>query len=189
MTVHRSIAATLCAPMLAVLALASGARAADHDPGRTIAIEHPWSRPTPPQAPTAVGYLTIVNRSGAPDRLIAVSSSAATQVSVHTMSMAGGVMRMRPVAGGLPIPATAPITLGPDGKHLMFVGLKRPFRPGERIPVTLTFEHAGKVGAELVVQKPDAAPVKALRGATTDAPSPAAGMNMRGMAMPGMDGR
>jgi copper(I)-binding protein len=161
MTAHRSIAAALC---LQILAVAPAAHAA------AIAIEHPWSRPTPPSAPTAVGYLTIINRSGEPDRLVAVSSPAAAQVSVHSMSMTGGVMRMRPV-DALPIPPAAPVTLAPDGDHLMFIGLKRPFKAGDHIPVTLTFEHAGQTRTALIVQPPDA------------------GTAMRGMKMSGMDGR
>jgi hypothetical protein len=52
--------------------------------------------------------------------------------------------------------------LAPTGNHLMFVGLKRPFKAGERIPAALGFEHAGTVNVDFVVQ--------------TDAPAPAGAM-------------
>jgi copper(I)-binding protein len=145
MIIHRTVAALALMLVLSPAAYAAGA----------IRIDHPWSRPTPPGAPTAVGYMTIVNRAGVPDRLEAVSSPAAATVSVHSMSMAGGVMRMRPVEGGLAAPAKGQITLGPDGDHLMFEGLKRPFRAGDRVPVVLTFAHAGRIRAALVVQTPE----------------------------------
>ena len=164
MTVRRAIAI-----LLWTVAMVPAAHAADH----AIRIDHPWSRPTPPSAPTAVGYLTIVNRANAPDRLMAVSSPAAATVSVHSMSMAGGVMRMRPVDGGLPIPPKGQITLGPDGDHLMFMGLKRPFRVGDRVPVVLTFAHAGRARAVLAVESLEGgAPATDTRGA-----------GMSGMAM------
>jgi copper(I)-binding protein len=115
-------------------------------------IGHPWTRPTPNGAPTAVGYLTVTNRGAEPDRLIGGSSTAAASLEPHTMSMSGGMMRMRPVPGGYEIAPGATLTLSPGGDHLMFVGPKRPFRLGERIPATLKFEHAGKVKVEFVVQ-------------------------------------
>jgi copper(I)-binding protein len=71
------------------------------------------------------------------------------------MSMAGGVMRMRPVEGGLPIPAHGEIKLDPSGDHLMFIGLKRPFKAGEHVPVTLTFARAGPTPAMLEVKAAD----------------------------------
>jgi hypothetical protein len=154
-----------CALALSCLSVAADAR--DYVFGE-LKITHPWSRPTPPSAPTAVGYLTIVNRGHSPDRLIGGSTPAADKIEIHQMSMVGGVMSMRPVAGGLVIPAGGSVSLAPDGFHLMLIGPRRPFRPGEHIPIALTFEHAGTVKLDLAVEQP------------ADA-----GGAMPGMAMPG----
>ena len=164
MTALRPVIALILALGLACPALAKAG---------PIAIEHGWSRPTPPGAPTAVGYLTIVNRGGAPDRLLRLDSLAANSVSVHAMSMAGGVMRMRRVEGGLAVPAGGRVALDPTGLHLMFEGLKRPFKAGDRIPVTLVFQRAGPVHTDLKVDQ-------ASEAATT-------GMDMKNM--PAMDMR
>ena len=43
-----------------------------------------------------VAYLTI--RSPTPDRLVSVSSPVAKKAELHTMEMAGMVMKMRPLA-------------------------------------------------------------------------------------------
>ncbi len=140
-----------CALIVSGLPLAVQAR--DYVFGQ-IRITHPWSRPTPPSALSAVGYLTIVNKASRPDRLLGGSSPAAKSVDVHLMSMAGGVMTMRPVAGGVVIPAGGTVDLSPNGYHLMLIGPKRPFKAGDHVPVTLTFQRAGKVKLNLEVEQP-----------------------------------
>ena len=49
--------------------------------------------------------MTIVNKGTAPDRLVSVASPAADKVEIHEMSMQDNVMKMRELAGGLPIEA------------------------------------------------------------------------------------
>ena len=44
------------------------------------------------------------------------------------------------------------VKLAPGGYHLMLQDLKGPFKEGEKVPVTLTFEKAGKVAVSLEVQ-------------------------------------
>jgi copper(I)-binding protein len=122
----------------------------------SLKIGHPWSRPTPPGAPTAAGYLVITNTGNLPERLIAATSPAAGALEIHHVSTAGGVMRMRPIAGGLLVPPGGTVTLSPGGDHLMFIGPKRPFKIGDHIPATLTFEHAGSVKVEFYVEEPAA---------------------------------
>jgi copper(I)-binding protein len=72
-------------------------------------------------------------------------------VQIHEMKMEGSVMRMREHEGGLEIAPGATVTLAPGSLHLMMMGLKAPFKQGEKVPVTLTFEKAGKIDVELVV--------------------------------------
>lgn len=123
-----------------------------------LEISHPWSRATPPGATTGAGYLAITNPGKTPDRLVGGSTPVAAKLEIHEMSMTGGVMRMRPVAGGLVIGAGQTVTLKPGGYHLMLIGLKRPLKAGEQVPVTLTFERAGPVKTALDVQATGAAP-------------------------------
>jgi copper(I)-binding protein len=136
-----------CASILAA-PLAADAHAYDQGP---LHIGHPWTRPTPGGAPTAAGYLTVTNHGAAPDRLLGGVSPLAKSIEPHTMSMSGGVMRMR-MLPGYDIAPGATLTLAPMGDHLMFVGLKRPFKAGERVPATLRFARAGAVKVEFVVQ-------------------------------------
>jgi len=116
-----------------------------------LEIGHPWARATPPTAPTGGGFLTITNTGTSADRLLSASSPAATSVQIHEVKMEGNVMRMREREGGLEIAPGATVTLAPGNLHLMMMGLKAPFKQGEKVPVTLVFEKAGKIEVELAV--------------------------------------
>jgi len=137
--------------VLAMLSVLTG-RPTLARPHEDITVIGPWSRATPVGAPTAVGYLVIVNHGTRSNRLIGVESPAAGHVSLHQMSMAGGIMRMRPIVGGLEIAPGATVSLDPNSDHLMFEALKRPFRSGDQIPAVLHFENGEAVRAVFVVR-------------------------------------
>ena len=142
----------ILAAALAVSGLIALVGPVSADNPRGVVVDHAWSRPTPPGAPTAVGYLTITNRGSRPDQLMSADSPATGTLSLHQMSMAGGIMRMRPVVGGLAIAPGATMNLDPNGDHLMFEGLKRPFKSGDQVPAVLHFQHAGAVRVSFVVR-------------------------------------
>jgi len=124
-----------------------------------IAITNPRSRETPPSARVGVGYLVIVNKGTVPDRLVALSSPAAERTELHRTTVEGTVTRMLPVTLPLEIAPGQAITLEPGTLHLMLVDIKAPLRPGATIPVQLSFESAGQLMAELVVE-----PLRGARG-------------------------
>jgi copper(I)-binding protein len=72
-------------------------------------------------------------------------------VQIHTMTMDGNVMRMHEVAG-VDLPAGKRVALAPGGYHLMLVGLRKPLAEGTRVPLTLTFAHAGSIDVEVAVE-------------------------------------
>jgi copper(I)-binding protein len=138
--------------MVAALAIVFAIGVLHAQTSNSISIEKPFSRATPGGAQVGAGYMTITNKGAAADRLVAAASPAAGQVKIHEMSMDGGVMKMREVAGGLPIDAGKSVALAPGGYHLMLMGLKAPLKAGDKLPVTLTFEKAGNVEVTLDVQ-------------------------------------
>lgn len=119
-----------------------------------LEIGHPWSRATLPGAKVAAGYLTVKNNGAEADRLTAIESPIAGKAEIHEMAVTDGVMTMRPLAGGLEIPAGGEVKLEPGSFHIMFVGLKEPAVEGVKFKGTLTFEKAGKVDVEFAVDKP-----------------------------------
>jgi copper(I)-binding protein len=143
------------AASFALLAVPAGAL--DYKLG-ALEIGQPWTRATPPTAPSGGGFLTVTNTGTTPDRLIAVKSPAADKVEIHEMKMDGNVMRMRELEKGIEIAPGATIDLKPGGFHIMFMGLKAPFAKDTKVPATLVFEKAGSIDVELLVQAMGAQP-------------------------------
>lgn len=165
-------------PRLAALALFGiaclGTAAAEPVRVGDIAVDGAWSRATPPGARVGVGYLTILNEGTEADRLVSARSPRVPAVEIHSMSVAEGVMDMRPVDDGLDIPSGGRLELAPSGYHLMLSGLETPLAEGERVPVTLVLERAGDIEIELPVGSLGArGPVAAdpLAGGPHDAPA------------------
>jgi copper(I)-binding protein len=117
-----------------------------------LVITQAWARATPKGAKIGGGYITIENMGTAPDRLIGGSADIAGSVQVHEMSMDGGVMKMRPLDKGLAIEPGKTVKLAPGGYHLMMMDLKSPLKKGDKLPITLEFEKAGKVQVSLDVE-------------------------------------
>jgi copper(I)-binding protein len=134
-----------------VLSLAAGAAAAQEFKAGALEIDQPWSRATPKGAKVAAGYLTIKNTGTEPDRLVGVTSPAAGKSEIHEMSMDKGVMKMRPVPGGVEIKPGETVELKPGSFHIMMTGLKNPIERGKPFKASLTFEKAGPVEVEFAV--------------------------------------
>jgi periplasmic copper chaperone A len=139
-----------CAVLLSSL-LAAPVRAEEVRAGDLV-ISQPWSRATPGGAKVAGGFLTIENKGSAPDRLIGGATDVAGKVQVHEMATGNGVMTMRPLESGLTIEPGKTVKLAPGGYHLMMLDLKGALKKGDKLPVTLEFEKAGKVTVSFEVQ-------------------------------------
>jgi len=132
-----------CAALIAGL-LAAPARAQEVKAGDLV-ITQAWSRATPGGAKIAGGYLTIQNKGPKADRLIGGSGDVTDRIEVHEMTTTNGVMTMRALDKGLTIAPGQTVRLAPGGYHLMMFDLKSPLKQGDKVPVTLEFEKAGKI--------------------------------------------
>jgi copper(I)-binding protein len=121
-----------------------------------LEISGVWTRAMLPGQPTGGGYLTVSNKGKSADRLLSVSTPDAGRAEIHSMTMKDNVMVMRPVEDGLEIPAGGTVELKPGHFHLMFMDVKKPFRKGDTIPVTLDFEKTGKVEISMPVEAANA---------------------------------
>jgi copper(I)-binding protein len=142
--------ALIIAALFAALAT-SPALAHDYTVG-SLKVGHPWARATPKGASVGGGYMKITNSGTASDRLIGGSTDISDSFEVHEMTMDGGVMRMRPVAGGIEIKPGQTVTFDPSGYHVMFVGLKDQLKQGDRFKATLQFAQAGKVDVDFIIE-------------------------------------
>src|SRR5689334_6115942 len=71
--------------------------------GAVVQVKDAWIRTPPPGAPTAAAYATLTNRGIASDRLTGAYTNVAASVGLHETTTQGGVMRMRPLTGGLAV--------------------------------------------------------------------------------------
>jgi copper(I)-binding protein len=131
-----------------VLVLAGNALAADS----TVSIDNAWSRATPKSVEVAVGFATIKNNSDQADKLVSATTEIAGKTQVHKMTMEGGVMKMREVTDGLPVPANGEVVLKSGSYHLMLMDLRRPLKEGDHFSGTFTFEKAGAVDVVFAVK-------------------------------------
>jgi len=148
---HRTRAAFRSALVIAAICLAPQARAAEAVMAGTLRIETPWMRATPGGAKVAGGYVRVTNTGAQADRLTGAAVAIAGRGAIHSMTMAGNVMKMAPVPEGLPIAPGQTLELKPGGLHLMFEDLKAAPKVGEPVSGTLTFERAGIVPVTFTV--------------------------------------
>lgn len=143
----RSVASVAVATLLSTAAVqAAEVKAGD------LVISQSWSRATPGGAKVAGGFLTIENKGSSADRLVSGSADIAGKVEIHEMSINNGVMKMRPLDKGLAIEPGKTVTLMPGSYHIMLMDLKGPLKQGDKVPMTLQFEKAGKVQVTLDVE-------------------------------------
>ncbi len=117
-----------------------------------IRVEQPWSRAMPPTAPAAAAYFVLHNTGAGADRLVGAATPIAGKAELHEHAHVGGVMQMREVAGGIPLPAGAEVSFQPGGYHVMLLELPRQLKDGEQFPLTLRFEKAGELTVEVPVR-------------------------------------
>lgn len=118
-----------------VLAFASAGLAAAPPSG--VSVEQAWIRWLPAGLPAA-GYATISNAGDGPVSLTGASSPDYQHVMLHLSRLAEGDSTMVMV-DHLDIGAHASKRLAPGGYHLMLTHATRAIKPGDTVPITLTF--------------------------------------------------
>lgn len=119
-----------------------------------IRIGHVWTRATPEGTSTAAIYLPLLNTGKISDKLIGITSPDANHIQIHDHIDDNGIMKM-PVLDFVVLEPNQPISFQPMGKHLMVTGLKHPLKAGDKFPLTLEFEKAGRIDIEAEVASPN----------------------------------
>jgi hypothetical protein len=114
-----------------------------------VHVSMPWAPPSLNQ-PNGVGFMGL--HAMQDDALLGATSACCKAVELHTHVKDGDVVRMRKVAS-IPLPAEDMVMLRPGGYHLMLIGLKKPLKDGDSVPVTLQFKHAPEQKIELMVDR------------------------------------
>jgi periplasmic copper chaperone A len=117
-----------------------------------ITVQDAWIRGIPPSATTTAAFMTIHN-AGSDDAILkSADCEVAETVQIHTMEQVGEIMKMKEVSE-LRIPANGQAILAPKGYHIMLIGLVRPIKEGESIPLSLNFADRPTVVVDAVVKK------------------------------------
>lgn len=140
------------AATLGVLALLAGAGQAQEVMAGSIAISQPWSRPTPPKAPVASGYMKLTNTGAEADSLLSISSPVAKRAEIHRSVVENGIASMRP-AGAIVIEPGKTVDFEQEKLHIMFMEPTQMLKDGEKFSATLVFDKAGPVDVEFSVQR------------------------------------
>jgi len=140
----------LCFLLLALL-LTGAAEAHSYILG-AIKIGHIWTRTTPAGATTAAIYAPFLNTGAVTDHLVSATSPWAQAVQIHTVLTSDTGMKMMQKQDELELPPNQPVALRPGGAHLMAIGLRQPLQAGDKMPLTLTFETAGSITVDVMVE-------------------------------------
>jgi len=135
-----------------------------------IVVTQAWARPTAPATEmdmdnmmateepmdmggTSAAYMFIENTGSEDVTLISGTTNMAGIVEIHETSMTDqGVMQMRPVEGGIVIPAGERVELRPGGLHVMMLDLQMPFVDGEALFLELAFDNGETIAVAAPIE-------------------------------------
>jgi copper(I)-binding protein len=146
MTLHRA------AGMIALVLLASAPATADPVRAGDITVDRGWARATPPSAKNGAAYLIVRNSGSQPDRIVSFAAPVAGHAMAHETTQENDILRMHE-AGPLTVPPGGTLEMKPGGKHIMLMDLKGSLSPGQKFPLTVTFEKAGSIQVPVKVGK------------------------------------
>ncbi|SMF78941.1 copper chaperone PCu(A)C [Pseudobacteriovorax antillogorgiicola] len=116
----------------------------------SIKVSKSWAREMPPGSSVTAIYLQIANQGKTAVALKSVSSPIG-KAEIHETKMEDGMMSMEPISSATLGPGKT-LTLSPKGLHIMILGVSKPLRQGDVIPLTLSFETAHTINIKVPVK-------------------------------------
>ena len=137
----------------AIVAAVSAVTLASCAPDPVLNVRDAWVRlPAAPGNPGAAYFYV----SGGPkaDRLMTVSSPVVIRTELHE-SMAGhsGMMTMKPIEGGVEVPAGGFVEFKPGGKHAMMYNINPGIQPPRTVQMIFTFASGTRITADAQVKR------------------------------------
>ena len=102
-----------------------------------VSIQNAWVRPTNTGQEVGAAYMTFTSKQDI--TLVKIESDVTKILEIHSMSMEGGVMKMR-MLDTIALSANKPYILAPGGFHLMLFDLKKPLNIGDEVSFVLHFK-------------------------------------------------
>ena len=105
-----------------------------------VTAKDAWVRGTVPAQTTTGAFVTLTSTVDA--KVVGVRSPAAKSAEIHESMMMGGVNHMHEVEA-VALPAGKAVELKPGSHHVMLMGLTKPIKAGDSVPLTFTIEEKG----------------------------------------------
>lgn len=133
-------AAATSTPAASTSAGSSSAVSPSAAAGGELSISDAWVKATDgaEDSTMTAAFGVLQNTTDKPLTIVSATNSASSHTELHEMAMDNGAMVMRPIAGGIPVPAGGTTTLGPGGLHVMIMDVAEPIKAGDDVTVTLT---------------------------------------------------
>jgi len=142
-------AASVAAATVAALAGSSPGLTAQ---GKRVAATESWVKLPAPGDTQAMAFVTIENPTMYGIYVTSATADVAGKVELRDAGQSGDA-RLKPVEF-ISVPAYDRVDMGPDGPHLMLLGLKRPLKEGDNVALTLSTDNAGMLEVAAIVRKP-----------------------------------
>ena len=97
-----------------------------------IQVSDAYVRAVPPSLPNSASFMKITNHSSNVIYLEKAQSPLAKNLELHEHVMNNGAMKMQQVVN-IKIPANGEIVLKPGGYHVMFLGLNKSIKDGDKV--------------------------------------------------------
>ena len=102
-------------------------------------------------ARAAAGFMVIHNDTEDAVTLTGIETEAARTAELHTHIIEDDVARMRPLEGGITIPAGGVHALKRGGDHVMLMGLTQKLSQGDLVSMTFLFEGIAPLTVDIEV--------------------------------------
>ena len=132
--------------------LLMGEAAGAETAANAVVVGDPHVREVLPGQSNSASFMTLENTSEQAHALVRAESPAAKTVELHTHTLDGGVMRMRPVEQ-VPLPPGESVRFEPGGLHLMWIGVLQPLKAGQEAPLILFYEDGSRQALRVPVRK------------------------------------
>jgi periplasmic copper chaperone A len=137
--------------MRALLALAALVALVGCTRAPVLAVDGVYVRLNAVERGPAAAYFTV---HGGPqdDRLLNVSSSVVIRIELHESMASGGMASMKPIEGGIPVPAGSTIEFKPGGRHAMLFYVNPGIKPPRTLPMEFTFASGNRILVDAIVK-------------------------------------
>lgn len=119
--------------------------------GKAVKLADLWTVPADASAKEAFVYLIIKNSTDAPDVITALSTPKATKAELVQEKTDNGLTDIQ-VLAKYSVPANKDTLLKAHQLYVRLSGLTEPLKQGDKFPLTVTFDKAGDITENVLVE-------------------------------------